>query len=217
METLIYIFSEYIMHFDKYIPMVMENYGYWVYFILFAIIFCETGLVVTPFLPGDSLLFACGALAATSSELHFGTLFIICLAAAISGDSCNYWIGEEFGHKLLSKTTLIKPEHIKKTEDFYNKHGHKAIFLCRFAPIVRTFAPFVAGIGSMHYRTFVMWNIIGAIAWVSLFTGAGYFFGNVPFVKNNFHYVALGIIIVSVIPIFTEIIKAQQKDDATEK
>ncbi len=212
METFIYFFTEYVMHFDKYIPIVMQNYGYFVYFFLFSIIFCETGLVITPFLPGDSLLFACGALAATSEGLHFGTLFIICLLAAILGDSCNYWIGEEFGHKILSKTTLIKPEYIKKTEHFYEKHGHKAIFFCRFAPIVRTFAPFVAGIGNMHYRTFAMWNIIGAVAWVSLFTGAGYFFGNIPFVKNNFHFVALGIILLSILPIITEVMKARRNN-----
>ncbi len=216
METLVYFFFEYIMHFDKYTPIIMQNYGYWVYFFLFAIIFCETGLVITPFLPGDSLLFACGALAASSEGLHLWTLFFICLIAAILGDNCNYWIGEEFGHKLLSKTTLIKPEHIKKTEQFYEKHGHKAIFLCRFAPIVRTFAPFVAGIGSMHYRTFAMWNIIGAISWVSLFIGTGYFFGNVPFVKNNFHFVALGIILVSILPIITEVIKAS-RNNTTKK
>lgn len=212
METLIYNFSEYVMHFDKYLPMVMDNYGVMVYVFLFAIIFCETGLVITPFLPGDSLLFACGALAASADGMHIGTLTIICLIAAILGDSCNYWIGEEFGHKLLNKTKLIKPEHIKKTEAFYDKHGHKAIFLCRFAPIVRTFAPFVAGIGSMHYGTFAKWNVIGAITWVGLFVGSGYFFGNIPFIKRNFHYVALGIIIFSLIPIVLELIKARKEE-----
>ena len=198
------------MHFDKYIPVVMASYGSLIYFILFMIIFCETGLVVTPFLPGDSLLFACGALSATANSLHFGTLFTICLVAAILGDTSNYWIGEKFGNKLLaSNNRLIKPEHVEKAQKFYEKHGHKAIFLCRFVPIVRTFAPFVAGIGTMHYRTFLHYNVIGGLVWVSLFTGAGYFFGNIPFVKENFSHVALGIIIVSVLPIVYEFAKAK--------
>ena len=205
-----YYFSEYIMHFDKYIPLVMASYGSLIYFILFMIIFCETGLVVTPFLPGDSLLFACGALSATANSLHFGTLFTICLAAAILGDTSNYWIGEKFGKKLLeSHNRLIKPEHVEKAQKFYEKHGHKAIFLCRFVPIVRTFAPFVAGIGTMHYSTFLRYNVIGGLVWVGLFTGAGYFFGNIPFVKENFSHVALGIIIVSVLPIVYEFAKAK--------
>lgn len=211
MENLIFYFTEYVMHFDRYIPVVMANYGSLVYFILFAIIFCETGLVVTPFLPGDSLLFACGALSATAGSLDLSTLTIICLVAAILGDSCNYWIGEEFGHKLIAKyPKLIKPEHIHKAELFYEKHGHKAIFLCRFAPIVRTFAPFVAGIGSMHYRTFIIYNILGAITWVGLFIGAGYFFGNMPIIKNNFSYVTMGIIFFSLLPIIHEVWKAQR-------
>ena len=194
-----YYFSEYIMHFDKYIPMVMASYGSLIYFILFMIIFCETGLVVTPFLPGDSLLFACGALSATANSLHFGTLFAICLAAAILGDTSNYWIGEKFGKKLLeSHNRLIKPEHVEKAQKFYEKHGHKAIFLCRFVPIVRTF-----------YSTFLRYNVIGGLVWVGLFTGAGYFFGNIPFVKENFSHVALGIIIVSVLPIVYEFAKAK--------
>ena len=205
-----FYFSEYIMHFDKYIPVVMASYGSLIYFILFMIIFCETGLVVTPFLPGDSLLFACGALSATANSLHFGTLFAICLTAAILGDTSNYWIGEKFGQKLLeSHNRLIKPDHVEKAQKFYEKHGHKAIFLCRFVPIVRTFAPFVAGIGTMHYRTFLHYNVIGGLTWVGLFTGAGYFFGNIPFVKENFSHVALGIIIVSVLPIVYEFIKAK--------
>ncbi|MEG1159806.1 MAG: VTT domain-containing protein, partial [Acidaminococcaceae bacterium] len=157
------------------------------------------------------LLFACGALAATADSLHLTTLTLICLVAAILGDSCNYWIGEEFGHKLLAKhEKLIKPEHIHKAELFYEKHGHKAIFLCRFAPIVRTFAPFVAGIGSMHYRTFIIYNVIGALAWVGLFVGAGYFFGNMPFIKNNFSYVTMGIIFFSLLPIIFEVVRSKR-------
>lgn len=211
-SQLFFYFNEYIMHFDKYIPAVMAAYGSLIYFILFLIIFCETGLVVTPFLPGDSLLFACGALSATSEGLHFGTLFLICLSAAILGDTSNYWIGEKFGKKLLeSHNPLIKPEHVEKAQKFYEKHGHKAIFLCRFVPIVRTFAPLVAGIGTMHYRTFLEYNVTGGFTWVALFTVAGYFFGNISFVKNNFSHVALGIIIVSVLPLVYEFIKAKRE------
>lgn len=210
MENLFVFVSEYVMHFDKYLPAVMASYGHLVYLFLFLIIFCETGLVVTPFLPGDSLLFACGAIAASSEGMNPVVLFFVTFAAAFLGDGCNYMIGEEFGNRLLTKTKLIKPEHIKKTQDFYEKHGHKAIFFARFAPIVRTFAPFVAGIGSMHYFTFAKWNLIGALCWVGLFVGSGYFFGNVPVIKQNFHYVALGIIVVSLIPIVTEFIKAKR-------
>ena len=137
-------------------------------------------------------------------------MFAICLAAAILGDTSNYWIGEKFGKRLLeSHNRLIKPEHVEKAQKFYEKHGHKAIFLCRFVPIVRTFAPFVAGIGTMHYSTFLRYNVIGGLVWVGLFTGAGYFFGNIPFVKENFSHVALGIIIVSVLPIVYEFAKAK--------
>ena len=209
-SQLFFYFNEYVMHFDKYIPAVMATYGSLIYFILFMIIFCETGLVVTPFLPGDSLLFACGALSATANSLHFGTLFVICLVAAILGDTSNYWIGEKFGQKLLeSHNRLIKPEHVEKAQKFYEKHGPKAIFLCRFVPIVRTFAPFVAGIGTMHYSTFIKYNITGGLTWVALFTGAGYFFGNIPFVKENFSHVALGIIIVSILLIVYEFVKTK--------
>lgn len=212
LSQLLYYFSEYVMHFDRYIPVVMDEYGALVYLLLFLIIFCETGLVVTPFLPGDSLLFACGALSAASDSLHVGVFAGVCLAAAILGDTSNYWIGEVFGQKLLSShNRLIKPAHVEKAQKFYDKHGHKAIFLCRFAPIVRTFAPFVAGIGSMHYRTFIIYNIAGAIAWVGLFTGVGFFFGNIPVIKNNFSLVTLGIIIFSLIPIVWEVIKARRE------
>lgn len=209
---LAYFFSEYILHFDRYIPAIMATYGSLIYFLLFLILFCETGLVVTPFLPGDSLLFACGALAATADSLHFGYFYAICLVAAILGDTCNYWIGDKFGLKLLeSHNSLIRPEHVEKAQRFYEKHGHKAIFLCRFVPIVRTFAPFVAGIGTMHYRTFLHYNVIGAVAWVTLFSGAGYFFGNIPFVKNNFGHVAMGIILVSVLPLVVEVWRSRKE------
>ena len=200
--------ADFILHFDRYLPIVMEAYGHWIYAFLFVIVFCETGLVVTPFLPGDSLLFACGALSAATHGLSFWTLCIIFLVASISGDACNYMIGEKLGRKILaSNSRLIKPEHVKKAEDFYAKHGHKAIFLARFAPIVRTFAPFVAGIGTMHYRTFAIYNVVGAIVWVFLFLGGGYFFGNMPFVKTHFSYVTAGIIIFSLLPIIFEVLR----------
>lgn len=205
MEAIYTNFFEYILHFDRYLPIVMDMYGHWIYAILFLIVFCETGLVVTPFLPGDSLLFACGALAATPAGLDLTTLIMLFLVSAILGDACNYMIGEEFGYRILRKhPKLINPEHIKKAEDFYAKHGHKAIVLARFAPIVRTVAPFVAGIGSMHYRTFALYNVVGAFIWVFLFVGAGYLFGNIPWVKSNFSYVTLGIILVSLMPIVYE-------------
>ena len=210
LSQLLYFFSEYVLHFDRYIPAIMAASGSLIYFLLSLFLVCETGLVITPFLPGDSLLFACGALSATADGLHFGYFFAICLTAAVLGDTCNYWIGEKFGLRILkSRNRLIKPEHVEKAQHFYEKHGHKAIFLCRFVPIVRTFAPFVAGIGTMHYSTFLRYNVIGGLVWVGLFTGAGYFFGNIPFVKENFSHVALGIIIVSVLPIVYEFAKAK--------
>ena len=177
----------------------MEAYGHWIYAFLFIIVFCETGLVVTPFLPGDSLLFACGALAATADGLSLPLLTVIFLVAAVTGDACNYEIGKHFGHKMLeAHSRFIKPEYVKKAEDFY------AIFLARFAPIVRTFAPFVAGIGSMHYRTFATYNVTGACTWVFIFLGGGYFFGNIPFIKQNFSYVTMGIVLFSLTPIIFE-------------
>lgn len=210
MEAVYSNIIDFILHFDRYLPVVMENYGTWIYAFLFIIVFCETGLVVTPFLPGDSLLFACGALAATSEGLSMPVLIGIFLVSAILGDACNYEIGKHLGHKILaSDTKLIKPEHIKKAEVFYEKHGHKAIFLARFAPIVRTFAPFVAGIGSMNYRTFAIYNCSGAATWIGVFLGSGYFFGNMPFIKQNFSYVTMGIIIFSLMPIAYEVIKAK--------
>jgi membrane-associated protein len=170
-------------------------------------------LVGTPFLPGDSLLFACGALAAAAPEgMDITIITVIFLVSAVLGDATNYFIGEKAGMAIInSKRGIIKPEHIQKAHEFYEKHGHKAIVLCRFAPIVRTFAPFVAGIGKMHYGTFARYNVIGAILWVSLFVGGGYFFGNIPFIKKNFSLVTLSIVILSVMPIFIEFAKAHIK------
>lgn len=206
MEAYLMQFIDLILHLDKHLPDIMLAYGHFIYAILFLVVFCETGLVVTPFLPGDSLLFACGALAATAPDgMDIRIIVVIFLISSVLGDACNYYIGEKFGVALLkSERGLIKPAHVQKASEFYARHGHKAIFLARFVPIVRTFAPFVAGIGNMHYTTFAHYNVIGAVTWVTIFVGGGYFFGNIPFVKNNFPIVTLGIILFSVMPIIYE-------------
>lgn len=207
MEAYLMQFIDLILHLDKHLPDIMAAYGHFIYAILFMVVFCETGLVVTPFLPGDSLLFACGALAATAPEgMDVKLIAVIFLVSSILGDACNYYIGEKFGVAIVkSERGLIKPSHVQKAAEFYAKHGHKAIFLARFVPIVRTFAPFVAGIGNMHYLTFAHYNVIGALVWVTVFVGGGYFFGNIPFVKNNFPIVTIGIILFSVMPIIYEV------------
>jgi len=201
-----------ILHLDKYLNILIQNYGTWTYGILFLIIFAETGLVVTPFLPGDSLLFAVGALAATDS-INIFFLFAILLVAAIAGDSVNYSIGAKFGEKILPKEDkfFYKKEYLIRTQEFYEKHGKKTIILARFVPIVRTFAPFVAGIGNMKYSTFLSYNIIGGLIWISLLLFGGYFFGQVPFVKNNFSIVVFIIIMLSIIPGVIEFIRQKYK------
>jgi len=205
MESIISFFYEAI-HFDKYIPYIMDEYGALIYIILFFIVFCETGLVVTPFLPGDSIIFVCGTLAA-SAGLNIFVLIALFLIAAVSGDATNYLIGNKLGHKMVrSKNRIIKQEHIHKAEKFYEKYGGKAIFLARFLPIVRTFAPFVAGVGNMHYGRFATYNVAGAIAWVAVFLVMGFFFGNLPFVQENFILVTIGIVIISIIPMLIEIL-----------
>ncbi len=208
MESVIASFIDLILHLDRHLPEIMAAYGSFIYAILFLVVFCETGLVVTPFLPGDSLLFACGALAAASpASLSITLVTGLFLVAAVLGDASNYFIGERLGEQLLaSHNRLIKPEHVQKASDFYARHGHKAIFLARFVPIVRTFAPFVAGIGKMHYLTFAHYNVVGAIAWVGLFVGGGYFFGNIPVIKQNFTFVTLGIVIISLLPVLYEVL-----------
>lgn len=202
-------FIDLVLHLDKHLPEIMAAYGSYIYCILFLVVFCETGLVVTPFLPGDSLLFACGAIAAINPNgMNITTITIIFLVASVIGDACNYEIGKHVGLNLVKITHgFVKQEHIEKAQAFYAKHGHKAIFLARFVPIVRTFAPFVAGIGKMHYFTFAKYNVVGAIVWVGLFVGGGYFFGNIPIIKNNFSLVTITIILVSVLPVIIEFIR----------
>jgi membrane-associated protein len=176
------------------------DYGPWVYAILFLIVFCETGLVVTPFLPGDSLLFAAGAIAA-GGNLNIFLLMLLLFIAAILGDTVNYWIGDKAGQKLVRRyPRLIKQEYLTRTHEFFERYGGKTIIIARFVPIVRTFAPFVAGVGEMSYWKFMSYNVIGAFLWVVLLVPAGYFFANVPFVKNNFSLVILAIIVLSILP-----------------
>lgn len=190
-----------ILHLDKYFNFVMQAYGIWTYLILLFVIFCETGLVVTPFLPGDSLLFAAGAFASTGS-LDIKYLFPIFGMAAALGDTVNYFIGKSIGFKIFEKENLrfIKKEHLIKTHKFYEKHGGKTIIIARFIPVIRTFAPFVAGIGEMSCMRFISYNIIGGILWVALFLFGGFFFGNLSFVKSNFTFILIAIIIISILP-----------------
>lgn len=205
-------FVDVILHLDKHLDSLVAQYGPWIYVILFLIIFCETGLVVTPILPGDSLLFAVGALSARPDGLNFWIVVSSLIVAAILGDSVNYWIGYFLGEKLQKKyPRLIKPEYIKKTHDFYERYGGKTIIIARFVPIVRTFAPFVAGIGKMTYTRFMMFNISGALLWILLLVPAGYFFGNMPFVKKNFSAVVLAIIFISILPAIIEFLRERAR------
>jgi len=207
MKTIIDLF----LHLDKHLESAVNTMGVWVYVLIFAIIFMETGFVITPFLPGDSLLFAAGAIASLS-ELNIFTLYIIILIAAIFGDSVNYWIGNKIGPKAFEKDSrFIKKKYLLQAQAFYEKHGGKAITLSRFVPIVRTFAPFVAGIASMHYGNFLKNNILGGFLWVTLFLWGGYFFGNIPFVKEHFHYIVIAIVLISFIPVAIEFIKSRKK------
>jgi membrane-associated protein len=198
------------LHIDKNLIAVVASYGGWSYLILFLIIFMETGLVVTPFLPGDSLLFAAGAISAMGS-LSIYWLTALLIGAAFLGDTVNYWIGHFIGPKAFEgKNKLLKKEHLLKAQHFYEKHGGKAIILARFVPIVRTFAPFVAGVGKMNYGKFLYFNILGGVIWVVLFLFSGYFFGNLPMVKENFHNVIIVIILISVLPMAWEWYKSKK-------
>ncbi len=220
METLLHVLDVF-RHLDKYLAELVVQYGVWIYAILFVVIFCETGLVVTPFLPGDSLLFAAGAIAASTADaaddgLSMMVMIPLLIVAAVTGDAVNFAIGSRVGPGILEKEKIpfIKRAHLEKTQRFYEKHGSKTIVLARFVPIVRTFAPFVAGIGKMPYSTFGLYNVVGAVAWVSICAGAGYFFGNIPIVKKNFELVVLGIIALSVLPIAVEMWRARAASKA---
>lgn len=203
MELITY-FIDFILHLDQHLTELVAEYHIWVYAILFAIVFCETGLVVTPFLPGDSLLFALGALAAVdqTGTLEPTSLWAMLIFAAVLGDAVNYKIGNYIGPRAFSGTIRwLKQDYLLKTQAFYERHGGKTVVLARFVPIVRTFAPFVAGVGSMRWVKFTMYNVTGAILWVTIFLWGGYLFGNVPIIKDNFGIVTIVIIIVSVIPL----------------
>ncbi len=198
---LFYQLFDILMHLDKHLDLVIRTYGSWTYFILIVIIFCETGLVVTPFLPGDSLLFAVGTFAALGS-LRVELIALALALAAICGDSTNYWIGRFTGPKVFTreKSIFLNKGHLERTRQFYERHGNKTIIIARFVPIVRTFAPFVAGIGRMPYRRFILYSITGTALWVPLFIFGGYFFGNIPVVRNNFTIVVMAIIFISILP-----------------
>jgi membrane-associated protein len=205
-----------LLHIDVHLRAITQQYGTWTYLILFAIVFCETGLVVTPFLPGDSLLFAAGAVASLGG-IDVGVVMLILTGAAIIGDSVNYAIGLRVGPEIFRKETgrLFRREHLVRTHQFYERHGGKTIVLARFVPIVRTFAPFVAGIGRMHYTHFLAYNVSGGILWVVGLVGAGYYFGNMPLVRERFSLVILAIIILSVLPIVFEFLRSRRRPAAS--
>ena len=202
---------DFFLHIDKNLASIIAQYGVLTYAFLFFVIFMETGLVITPFLPGDSLLFAAGALAAGGS-FNILPLYLIVAVAAITGDTVNYWIGDKLEKKVFDgRSKFFKKEYLEQAEEFYKKHGGKAIVFARFVPIVRTFAPFVAGISEMHYGTFLSYNVIGGVAWVTIFLFGGFLFGNLPFFRENFHYIAIMIVGISVVPILIEVHKRRRK------
>lgn len=205
-------FLDIILHLDAHLLALVQEYGMWIYAILFGIIFSETGLVIAPFLPGDSLLFVIGALCGMGS-LELQIAMPLLMLAAFMGDNTNYWIGRLLGLRLLERASprLIKHEHLEKTHAFYEKHGGKTVILARFLPIIRTFAPFVAGVGTMNYRHYVMFSIIGGVSWIGSLTLAGYFFGNIPIIKNNLTLMIIVIVFVSFIPAILEYIKHRRR------
>ncbi|TAN80690.1 MAG: DedA family protein [Gallionella sp.] len=204
-------FIDIVLHLDAHLLKLTVDYGVWVYAILFLIIYCETGLVVTPFLPGDSLLFVAGALCGLGA-LQLELLAPLLMLAAFGGDNTNYWIGRLIGMRLLKRTDgLIKREHIDKTHSFYEKHGGKTILFARFLPIIRTFAPFVAGVGLMRYRLFMLFSALGSVVWIGSLTVAGYFFGNIPAVKNNLTLIIVAIIVISLLPALREVIRHRKR------
>jgi membrane-associated protein len=207
--TLIQFLIDLFLHLDKHLSAVITQYGAWTYGLLFLVIFIETGFVVTPFLPGDSLLFAAGAFAALGS-LNVWLLFLLLAAAAVLGDTVNYWIGHFLGDRAYN-IKWVKKEYLDRTHGFFEKYGNKTIFLARFVPIVRTFAPFVAGIGRMSYKDFFSYNVFGGITWVALFTFTGYFFGNIQFIRDHFSLVVIAIVLISIIPMVVEAVKMRRE------
>ena len=208
-------FIDIVLHLDRHLTWLVDNYGVWVYLILFLIIFCETGLVVTPFLPGDSLLFVAGTLAAVGAmEVH--GVFALLVLAAFSGDNTSYWIGRFIGPRVfrLERSRLFNPAHLKRTHRFYEKHGGKTVIFARFLPIVRTFAPFVAGIGRMTYPKFLFYSFSGSVFWIGFFVFGGYYFGNIPVVKQNLTLFILGIIVVSIMPGVIEFVRQKVRSRA---
>lgn len=203
---------DFVIHIDVHLSAIIQAYGIWTYLILFLIIFCETGLVVTPLLPGDSLLFAAGTFAA-KGDLDVMWLFILLAIAAVLGDTANYWIGDYIGPRIFHKENVrfLNKEYLERTHQFYEKYGGKTIIIARFVPIIRTFAPFVAGIGSMTYLRFISYNVIGGIAWIAACVFAGYFFGNIPVVKQNFTIVISAIIVISILPGVIEFIRQRNE------
>jgi len=207
---LLFKIVDFILHVDVYLNDIINRFGAWTYVLLFLVIFLETGFVVTPFLPGDSLIFAAATFAARGS-LNPWLLFFLMAIAAVSGDTANYWIGNKIGSKAYTgEVKWIKKDYMERTHAFFEKHGGKTIFLARFVPIIRTFAPFVAGVSKMPYGYFVTWNLIGGISWVATFTLLGYFFGNIPFVQENFELVIIAIILISLVPAVVEAVKARR-------
>jgi len=204
---LVNLIINFVLHMDTYLAQIVDLFGVWTYLLLFVVIFCETGLVITPFLPGDSIIFVAGALAGIGA-LNIVVLFFLLVTAAILGDSVNYWLGSVIGVKAFDgRFRYLKQEHLDKTHAFFERHGGKAIILARFVPLMRTFVPFVAGLGAMDYGHFITFNIIGGTVWVSLFLFAGYFFGSIPFVQDNFSLIILAVIMLSLIPVIIEVLR----------
>jgi membrane-associated protein len=205
---------DWVLHFDRHLKEIVETHGSWAYAVLFVIVFCETGLVVTPFLPGDSLLFVAGALAADQGGLNVGAVIVVLLSAAILGDAVNYHAGQFLGYRLFREgrqSRWLKHEHLERTHTFFEKYGGKTIIIARFVPIVRTFAPFVAGMGSMSYARFLVFNVTGAVLWVVVLVMLGFWFGGLPAVEHNFTLVVLAIIVISLIPPVLEVVRARRK------
>jgi membrane-associated protein len=212
--TVISFLIDFVLHMDRYLGQIVTDTGLWTYAILFVVIFIETGLVVTPFLPGDSILFAAGALIAAQGVLDIKLLYGLMVLAAVLGDTANYWIGHYIGPRVFhEESRFLKKEYLDRTHVFYGKYGGKTIFFARFIPIIRTFAPFVAGVGEMTYWHFLSFNIMGAILWPALFLFGGFYFGNIPVVKNHFSLVVIAIVLISLLPAIIEVIRNRKKPE----